>query len=92
MATNLKQLEINQKVNILEDDLKRRKIESSHHVAEKIIDLFNNYIRSDAWEAPAELLPNVKAIGKRLSEADKMNFVVQNTVKRVLHILREAYK
>lgn len=79
-------------INKLEDDLKRRRITSSHLVAEKIINMFDSYIRSDAWDAPSELLPNVKKIGKKLSEADRLNFVVQNTVKRVLHILREAYK
>ena len=72
--------------------MKRRKILSSHQVAEKIINLFDIYIRSDLWDDPSELLPEVKVIGKRLSEADRMNFVVQNTVKRVLHVLRETYK
>lgn len=59
------------------DDLKRRKIESSHLVAQEIISLFDKYIRSeDEWESPSDLLPKVKEIGKKLSEADRMNFVV----------------
>ena len=34
----------------------------------------------------------MKKIGEKLSAADKLNFVVPNTVKRVLHILRESCK
>jgi len=44
-------------LNKLVEDLKRRKIESSHLVAERIVNLFEKYIRSDAWDTPAELLP-----------------------------------
>ena len=31
-------------------------------------------------------------MGNRLRDADRLNFVVPNTVKRVLHILRESCK
>ena len=46
-----------QEITRLEDDLKRRKIVSSHIVAEKLINLFDNFIRSELWDAPSELLP-----------------------------------
>ena len=42
-----------QEITRLEDDLKRRKIVSSHQVAEKIIKLFESFIRSDIWDAPS---------------------------------------
>ena len=45
-----------------------------------------------AWQTPDQLLRTVKRIGTQLREADKMNFVVPNTVKRVLHVIREACK
>lgn len=44
------------------------------------------------WNTPAELLLKVKEMGNRLRDADRLNFVVPNTVKRVLHILRESCK
>ena len=78
---------------ILEEELQRRKIKSSHIVAERITQFFIDFVKQDGWgELPANLLATVKAIGKRLSEADHLNFVVPNTVKRVLHIIREACK
>ena len=50
-------------------------------------------MKSEPWgDLPANLLELVTSLGKRLSEADHLNFVVPNTVKRVLHIIREACK
>ena len=42
------------------------------------------------WESPAKLLLKVKEIGEKLRAADRFNYVVPNTVKRVLHVIREA--
>ena len=81
------------KFQALEDDISRRKITSSHLIAERITQFFYDYISKDQWgDEPAQLLDNVKKIGEKLSAADKLNFVVPNTVKRVLHILRESCK
>lgn len=78
---------------VLEEELQRRKISSSHIVAEKITHFFIDFVKQEQWgELPANLLVHVKSIGKRLSEADNLNFVVPNTAKRVLHIIREACK
>ena len=80
-------------INKLEEDLKRKKISSSHLIAERIIQIFDRFLRmEDAWKTPADLLSEVKKMGNRLRDADRLNFVVPNTVKRVLHILRESCK
>ena len=83
----------NKKFLALEEEITRRKISSSHIVAERITQFFIDFVMQEPWgDVPANLLDQVKALGKRLSEADNLNFVVPNTVKRVLHIIREACK
>ena len=77
----------------LEEEITRRKIGSSHIVAERITQFFIDYVKQEPWgDLPASLLEQVSTLGNRLSEADQLNFVVPNTVKRVLHIIREACK
>ena len=75
----------NKKLNELIEDIKRRKFSSSHLVASKIINFFLDYIRKDMFDHPGKLIAKVKEMGKMLAEADNMNFVVPNTVKRILH-------
>lgn len=79
--------------SILEEEIKRKKLGSAHLVTEKITKFFYDFINSGKWgDHPIELLTKVKEYGKLLSEADKMNFVVPNTVKRVLHFIRKGCK
>ena len=74
----------------MEEDLKRRRLTSSHLVAERITSTIYQYVRQDQFDTPAKLLQEVKKIGHQLQQADKLNFVVPNTIKRILHIIREA--
>lgn len=79
----------------LEEDLKRRNFDSSHLVAERVIDFFTKYIRNamkDKDVTPAQVIKQVEQIGSRLRDCDRLNFIVPNTTKRCLHILRQACK
>lgn len=78
------------RLNELIEDIKRRKYVSSHLVASKIITFFLELIRNVQFDNPGKLIAKVKEMGKQLAEADNMNFVVPNTVKRILHQIREA--
>jgi translation initiation factor 2B subunit (eIF-2B alpha/beta/delta family) len=40
--------------------------------------------------SPTDLLESVSTLGTTLRSSDKMNFVVPNTIKRILHVIREA--
>lgn len=77
-------------LNKLEEDIKRRNFESSHLVAEKIIQYFNYIVMQGKYESPNDLLTYVQETGQKLQKADTLNFVVPNTIKRILHIIREA--
>jgi len=46
-------------------------------------------MKIEEFESSADLLFEVKRVGTRLSNADSLNFVVHNTIKRILHIIRE---
>jgi translation initiation factor 2B subunit (eIF-2B alpha/beta/delta family) len=41
------------------------------------------------WADARQLFQLARSLGKRLSEADRMNFTVANVVKRIYHIIRE---
>ena len=76
--------------NKLEEELKRKKLTSSHLVAQKISEFFYQYIKHEGEKSPGEVLQQVKQFGEKLKNADQNNFVVPNMVKRVLHIIRET--
>lgn len=82
--------QITQSQNKLEEDIKRRRFESSHEVAEAVTRHIAMLVKQGKYGAPAELLKFVSDLGSTLRSADKMNFVVPNTIKRILHVIREA--
>jgi translation initiation factor 2B subunit (eIF-2B alpha/beta/delta family) len=61
-------------------------------VAQKISEVFYNFIKLEGEKSPGEVLLQVKQIGERLKNADQNNFVVPNMVKRILHIIRVVCK
>lgn len=87
---NLKDKDLSNQLTRLEEDIKRRKFESSHLVATRIISYFNQVISHATYDNPNVLLQYVLEIGQKLQRADKLNFVVPNTIKRILHVIREA--
>ena len=60
-------------------------------MALKICELFRDLVNQgpSKWVDARQLFVAARKLGKRLSEADKMNFTVSNVVKRIYHIIRE---
>ena len=54
-------------------------------------ELFRDLVEqgSSKWSDARQLFSSARKLGKRLSQADKMNFTVANVVKRIYHIIRE---
>ena len=53
-------------------------------------ELFRDMVEQGGkWTDQRQLFQLARKLGKRLSEADRMNFTVANVVKRVYHIIRE---
>lgn len=77
-------------LDTLEEQLKRKKFQSSHLVAEKICKLFYKYFKQNEFNDPGKLLMEIKMFGDQIIKADKLNFVVPNTIKRIIHVFREA--
>ncbi len=58
----------------------------------KVAGIMKENVQKGQWASARELFSNLRLIGKRLMEADRMNFTVGNVVKRVYHIIREECK
>ena len=60
-------------------------------MAQKICELFRDLVNQGPakWVDARTLFAQARKLGKRLSEADRMNFTVSNVVKRIYHIIRE---
>jgi translation initiation factor 2B subunit (eIF-2B alpha/beta/delta family) len=60
-------------------------------MALKICELFRDLVNQGPakWVDARQLFVSARKLGKKLSEADKMNFTVSNVVKRIYHIIRE---
>jgi translation initiation factor 2B subunit (eIF-2B alpha/beta/delta family) len=60
-------------------------------MAQKICELFRDLVNQGPakWIEARQLFAAARKLGKRLSEADRMNFTVSNVVKRIYHIIRE---
>jgi len=60
-------------------------------MALKICELFRDLVNQgpSKWIDARQLFGAARKLGKRLSEADRMNFTVSNVVKRIYHIIRE---
>lgn len=60
-------------------------------MALKICELFRDLVNQgpSKWVDARQLFGAARKLGKRLSEADRMNFTVCNVVKRIYHIIRE---
>lgn len=66
----------------------------TNETALRTCDLFRDLVDSSSksssqWVDQRQLFASVRKLGKRLSEADRMNFTVANVVKRIYHIIRE---
>lgn len=58
----------------------------------KTSEIFRDLVEQSKWADARQLFIQARKIGKRLVDADKMNFTIGNIVKRVYHIIREECK
>ena len=69
--------------------LKHKTFDSDYDLTEAITNTFKLAIQVYDWHSGRDLFQSLQKIGQKLIQADKMNFVVMNIVKRILHIVRE---
>ncbi|KAL7746372.1 GCD complex subunit gcd7 [Sorochytrium milnesiophthora] len=66
-----------------------RQICGSHCVAEKTLEVLRQVVSSAKWPTVQVLIDLIKLIGKRFQDAQPIELAVGNTVRRVLHAIRE---
>ncbi|KAI5681687.1 hypothetical protein M9H77_02915 [Catharanthus roseus] len=84
--------EINALVNDFLMKLKKRKIEGSKATAKLTAEVLRSFIsqqRLPHTNQAGALIDTVKAVGEKLIAANPVELAVGNTVRRVLHIIRE---
>ena len=67
-------------------------VKGTNETAIKTCELFRDLVdqqQGGKWADARQLFQVARKLGKRLSEADRMNFTVANVVKRIFHIIRE---
>ena len=90
------------RVDQLVERIKRKQVESklpcasyllgTHEIALKTSEIFRDLVEQGKWIDGKQLFESARIIGKKLMAADKMNFTIGNTVKRIYHIIREECK
>ncbi|KYR00968.1 translation initiation factor eIF-2B beta subunit [Tieghemostelium lacteum] len=81
--------EINLETFILH--LKRKVVAGSFHVSQKTAQVLRHYISISKWPNAKVIIDQIKSIGKRLIDAQPLEFCIGNIVRRVLFIIREEY-
>ncbi len=92
----IKQIENIDEFKEIKRALRRKKDINSSEIAEKIAQLFYNLIhdsiKNKGINTHSELILLVKYLGKILSAVDPFQFCIANTIKKILHIIREEIK
>ena len=92
----IKQIENIDKFKEIKRELRRKKDINSSEIAEEIAQLFydliQDSIKNKGIKTHAELIFLVKYLGKILSAVDPFQFCIANTIKKILHIIREEIK
>ena len=92
----IKQIENIDEFKEIKRALRRKKDINSSEIAEKIAQLFYNLIhdsiKNKGIKTHSELILLVKYLGKILSAVDPFQFCIANTIKKILHIIREEIK
>ena len=92
----IKQIENTDKFKEIKRELRRKKDINSSEIAEEIAQLFydliQDSIKNKGIKTHAELIFLVKYLGKILSAVDPFQFCIANTIKKILHIIREEIK
>ena len=92
----IKQIENIDKFREIKRKLRRKKDINSTEASEEIAQLFYNLIqdsiKNKGIKTHSELILLVKYLGKILSTVDPVQFCIGNTIKKILHIIREEIK
>jgi translation initiation factor 2B subunit (eIF-2B alpha/beta/delta family) len=54
--------------------------------------MLRDLVKQGKWKNIKDLFKSINTIGKTMMKADPLSFFIGNTVKRVLHIIREECK
>ena len=89
----IKQIENIDKFREIKRKLRRKKDINSTEASEEIAQLFYNLIqdsiKNKGIKTHSQLILLVKYLGKILSTVDPVQFCIGNTIKKILHIIRE---
>ena len=89
----IKQIENIDKFREIKRKLRRKKdinsTEASKEIAQLFYNLIQDSIKNKGIKTHSELVLLVKYLGKKLSIVDPVQFCIGNTIKKILHIIRE---
>ena len=92
----LKKIENIDKIKELKSKLRRKKDLNSTEISIQIAQLFYTLIqdsfKNKEIKTHSELILLVKYFGKKFSSVDSVQFCIGNTIKKILHIIREVIK
>ncbi|EGC34218.1 translation initiation factor eIF-2B beta subunit [Dictyostelium purpureum] len=71
--------------------LKRKNVVGSYQVSRATAELLRHWVSKEKWSNAKTLIEAIRAIGKRLIDAQPLEFCIGNIVRRVLFIIREEY-
>lgn len=71
-------------------DIVFRKVTSPQIIAKRMFNLFKIVIELVEWNNSEQLLEVLIQIGTRMTQKDRMNFVVRNCAERMIRILKES--
>lgn len=72
--------------------LRRDKITGSFQVACKTAEILKKVVNEVKWHNAKHLIEQIIKFGKRIAEVRPLELAILNTVRRILFIIREAYK
>ena len=85
-ATN----DLNREIDRMAHEIVFRKVTSPQIIAKRMFNLFKIVIELVEWSNSEQLLEVLKQIGTRMTQKDRMNFVVRNCAERMIRILKES--
>ncbi|KAM9992252.1 hypothetical protein ACTFIY_009693 [Dictyostelium cf. discoideum] len=71
--------------------LKRKTVVGSYQVSRASAELLRQWVHKGKWGNAKSLIDQIKIIGKKLMNAQPLEFCIGNIVRRVLFIIREEY-
>ncbi|KAI0317580.1 eukaryotic translation initiation factor 2B beta subunit [Amylostereum chailletii] len=78
-------------VDILASKLRRRQVVGSRAAALETVNLLRQVISRSRFQNIAQLVDIIRVVGRRLVDAQPKEHAAGNTVRRLLHTLREEY-